>query len=300
MSTKLCVVGLVYFELDVTSAVHALSTAVPGQEVFVERLPARLGGALNPASVARALGCEVTLCHPSGLGATDRAVGAVIADLSIETRTWPATDDPAISLVVRSDGNRSFVSAADLALLAACPKLPAARWVHVPGLHEAEVLAPQLRAARERGSKVSVSGSWVPSSLTRLSGVARSAAPEPTGWDLLLLNADEASCIAGDRRDWPKLRALANEVVVTDGDRGATLFSPGGAEHVDARPTTVVDATGAGDAFAAGFLVGRLRASSDRAALELGAAAASEVLGLQGGVLHRSESFSARCAWTET
>ncbi len=122
LSAELCVVGLVYFELDVTSAVHALRMAVPGQEVFVERLPARLGGALNPASVARALGCEVTLCHPSGLGATDRAVGPSSPIFQSRLRTWAATDDPAISLVVRTDGNRSFVSAADLDLLAASPE----------------------------------------------------------------------------------------------------------------------------------------------------------------------------------
>jgi len=290
MSRELCVVGLVYFELDVTAAVEALRTVVPGQETFVERLPARLGGALNTASVARALGCDVTLCHPLGAGLIDRAVASAVAELSIEARTWPASDDGAVSLVVRSASDRAFVSAADVLVLAGCPELPQARWIHVPGLREAEVLAPQLQAARERGSLVSVAGSWEPASLGRLSD-SLYAARETTHWDLLLLNAEEASSIAGDRGHWPRLRALAHEVVVTEGDRGATLFGASPKRRVDARPAKVVDATGAGDAFSAGFLTARLRGKDDQAALELAASAAAEVLGMPGGVVRERDRF---------
>ena len=290
MSRELCVVGLVYFELDVTLAVGALTSTAAGQEAFVAQLPARLGGALNTASVARALGCDVTLCHPLGGGVTDRAVAAVVADLSIEARTWPAVDDPAVSLVVRSNSDRSFVSAADLNVLAYCPELPAAPWIHVPGLHEAELLAPQLCTARERGSRVSVSGSWVPSLFERLSAAVHTT-PPVTGWDLLLLNAKEASSIVENREQWPRLRALAHEVIVTEGAQGATLFGPSGRLKVDARPTKVVDATGAGDAFAAGFLAARVRGADDRVALELGAAAAAEVLAMAGGVVLQHARF---------
>jgi sugar/nucleoside kinase (ribokinase family) len=293
MSPELCVAGLVYFELDVTAAVAALSSVKPGQETFVSRLSARLGGALNVASVARALGCEVMLCHPGGSGLTDLAISAAVAELSISVQTWPAGDDAAISLVVRSQGDRAFVSSAELDSLAACPELPSSPWIHVPGLREAELLAPQLSAARERGSAVSVSGSWAPSSLELLAEKFRAPTPQATGWDLLLLNADEADCVAGPREQWPKLRALAHEVVVTEGDQGATLLGPRGSSSVVARPATLVDATGAGDAFAAGFLVGRLRGYDDRAVLDLASAAAATVLGIHGGVVRQPEAFKA-------
>jgi sugar/nucleoside kinase (ribokinase family) len=43
--------------------------------------------------------------------------------------------------------------------------------------------------------------------------------------------------------------------VVTEGDRGATLYQAGVRRHFPPRPTSVCDPTGAGDVFAAAFLV---------------------------------------------
>ena len=55
----------------------------------------------------------------------------------------------------------------------------------------------------------------------------------------------------------------AQIVCVTLGERGCYLASRTGASHlIDAFPTTVVDTTGAGDAFAAGFLYGLLHERS--------------------------------------
>jgi len=48
----------------------------------------------------------------------------------------------------------------------------------------------------------------------------------------------------------------APTVVVKRAGLGCTVVSGGAARDYPARPTEVVDATGAGDAFAAGFLVG--------------------------------------------
>ena len=67
--------------------------------------------------------------------------------------------------------------------------------------------------------------------------------------DLLLPNADEAAVLGEDR-----LRAIAREVVVTRGARGATWSDGTRTLEVPAVAAAVVDTTGAGDAFAAGFL----------------------------------------------
>jgi sugar/nucleoside kinase (ribokinase family) len=56
---------------------------------------------------------------------------------------------------------------------------------------------------------------------------------------------ESARSIAGTRLRW---------VVVTRGSRGADAYGPADSIHVDARPAKQVDATGAGDAFAAGLL----------------------------------------------
>ncbi|MDI6811554.1 MAG: PfkB family carbohydrate kinase, partial [archaeon] len=55
----------------------------------------------------------------------------------------------------------------------------------------------------------------------------------------------------------------ARIVCVTLGERGCYVASSTGASHlIDAYPTNVVDTTGAGDAFAAGFLYGLLHEKS--------------------------------------
>jgi 2-dehydro-3-deoxygluconokinase len=54
------------------------------------------------------------------------------------------------------------------------------------------------------------------------------------------------------------LEAGVEEVVLTAGARGASRHAADGVEHVAAVPVPTVDPVGAGDAFAAGYLSGRL------------------------------------------
>ena len=78
------------------------------------------------------------------------------------------------------------------------------------------------------------------------------------GVDLLLANEDEA-CVLGDSGDWQiagtRLAERYRNVVVKVGREGAAWFTRGAAT-VTSPPValTVVDTTGAGDAFAAGLL----------------------------------------------
>ena len=98
--------------------------------------------------------------------------------------------------------------------------------------------------------------------------------------DIVFVGRDEAQALwgcstAGD------VRALLPEpgrLVVKDSDVGATEFSADGSVFEPAIPTEVLEAVGAGDAFAAGYLAGllrgaaahdRLRAGHERARLVL-------------------------------
>ena len=65
---------------------------------------------------------------------------------------------------------------------------------------------------------------------------------------------------AADRDAARALAAHAGEVVVTLGAEGALWSDGRTVEHVPAAPAVAVDTTGAGDAFAAGFLAARPRA----------------------------------------
>jgi sugar/nucleoside kinase (ribokinase family) len=76
------------------------------------------------------------------------------------------------------------------------------------------------------------------------------------------------------------LRADVGVAVVTRSEKGCVVVGPEGTEAVPAFPIErVVDTTGAGDLFAAGFLSGLARGADDRTCGRLGALAAAEVIG---------------------
>ena len=75
------------------------------------------------------------------------------------------------------------------------------------------------------------------------------------------------------------LRADVSAAVVTRSEMGCIVLGPEGTEAVPAFPIErVVDTTGAGDLFAAGFLSGLARGADDRTCGRLGALAAAEVI----------------------
>ena len=75
------------------------------------------------------------------------------------------------------------------------------------------------------------------------------------------------------------LRADIEAAVVTRSENGCLVIGPDGTEAVPAFPVErVVDTTGAGDLFAAGFLCGLARGADDRTCGRLGVLAAAEVI----------------------
>jgi sugar/nucleoside kinase (ribokinase family) len=75
------------------------------------------------------------------------------------------------------------------------------------------------------------------------------------------------------------LRADIEVAVVTRSEKGCLVVGPDGIEAVPALPVErVVDTTGAGDLFAAGFLSGLARGADDRTCGRLGVLAAAEVI----------------------
>ena len=75
------------------------------------------------------------------------------------------------------------------------------------------------------------------------------------------------------------LRGEAKLAVVTRSEKGCVVVSRNGVEAVAAEPVEqVADVTGAGDLFAAGFLVGLARGKNHRTAARLGGLAAAEVI----------------------
>ena len=78
------------------------------------------------------------------------------------------------------------------------------------------------------------------------------------------------------------IKALRNDAklaVITRSEKGCVIVSREQTDAVSAAPIDrVVDATGAGDLFASGFLLGLSRGADNRTAARLGALAAAEVI----------------------
>ena len=282
--TSLVVAGLAYLEVYVPP--H--EAVPPGQERFVEGIALGLGGALNTASVAAALGVPVTLCAPAGQGIADLALAAQAARLGITLATLPARDDPAISLVFADAHDRAFVSSADFGALDQVEHLPAAGWIFVPGLEEAVRLAAPLARARAQGARVAVSASWNEARLAQL------AALRGTPWDLLVLNEKEALAACGSIDTAAQLLAgAASSVIVTMGPDGACGTLGGASFRARAAPAAVVDTTGAGDAFCGGLLAALVRGLAPAAALHVAARAAAIILEQRGGMLSAPDRMAA-------
>jgi sugar/nucleoside kinase (ribokinase family) len=100
--------------------------------------------------------------------------------------------------------------------------------------------------------------------------------------DILFANEAEIVSLTGEADFDAAAAAAAARVpvlVVTRGEKGAVAIEGGEQVEVPAEPVErIVDTTGAGDLFAAGFLAGRARGRSNADCLRMGAIAAAEVI----------------------
>jgi len=100
--------------------------------------------------------------------------------------------------------------------------------------------------------------------------------------DILFSNENEICSLAQTQDCEAAIARYAGKVptlIVTRSEKGAIAIHDGTRHEVDAAPVArVIDTTGAGDLFAAGFLTGYVRGEDPTTCLKLGAAAAAEVI----------------------
>ncbi|RMD89343.1 MAG: adenosine kinase [Alphaproteobacteria bacterium] len=215
-----------------------------------------------------------------------RAQGAVY-----ETPFAPA-DHPAETgrciVLVTPDGERTmntylgvteFLEPSDIDV----GQIAEAEWIFLEGYRfdgpdSHEAFARAIRAARDSGARVSITLSD-PFCIDR----HREAFARMLREDVDLLFANRAEILSMYETDDFELalaRAAAeiDMVVCTDSENGAHILSGGRRWHVPAIPTRVVDATGAGDLFAAGFLWGLTHGYDLESCGRMGNSAAAEVI----------------------
>jgi sugar/nucleoside kinase (ribokinase family) len=99
--------------------------------------------------------------------------------------------------------------------------------------------------------------------------------------DILFANHVELAALTGEDDFNAGIDALKDKVptlVVTRSEKGAVAVAGGERAEVAAEPTEVVDTTGAGDLFAAGFLYGHVKGEPLALCLKRGAIAAAEII----------------------
>lgn len=168
------------------------------------------------------------------------------------------------------------------------PSLEAAGLLHITGyLWDTE---PQKAAAREAVEIVRRHGATVSLDVADPFVVTRYR-EEFLKWipgrvDLLFANRTELSLLVGAEEDdlsiLRKAAGLAPTVVMKVGPEGSRCLHRGALVRADGVPTTVVDTTGAGDAFAAGYLYAHVNGQSPEEASRLGNRVASAVVAVEG------------------
>jgi sugar/nucleoside kinase (ribokinase family) len=253
------------------------------------------GQAANTAAWIAAQGVPVTLVGAVGDDAAGRDRVAELTRAGVDCAVDRHEGYPTGTVVVLThDGERTMVSqrGANLRLTAghvehALTAAPDAGHVHLSAytLLDAASRGAGLRAlaaARERGLTTSVDAASA-APLRRVGAAAFLTWVRDV--DLLLVNTDEATVLAGGLDPAAQARALsatARRVVVKRGAAGAVWADRSGTVGGSpARRVPVADVTGAGDAFAAGLLTTWLAGGTPEAALaragDLGALAVSTV-----------------------
>ena len=256
--------------------------------------------------------------RPGGSGANQAVwLGAMAADVRFAARVAAAdrpmyenyfrglgvvpllagdSDEPSGVLVtiIDSDGERSFLTDRGANLNLCADDLPASLLdgvsmvmvsgysLFAPGPRSA-VLA-LLAAARAHGVAVAID----PASVGFLLEVGPAAFLDWThGADWIFANAEEAQTLTGAAEATAQMQLLGahfTHVVIKCGGQGALLGGAAGVRLALPAPVVnVLDSTGAGDAFAAGFIAAHLDGADEATAMAAGIAAGARAVQSIGG-----------------
>ena len=243
----------------------------PGETLSGANLALHPGGkGANQAVAAALLGARVALLGRVGDDPAGASLLAELARRGVDTAAVGTTDQAATGaafITVTPDGENAIVVA------------PGANHRLAPGdvdavagaIRSAAVLVLQLEVPLEVVGRAVEVAAGAP---TRVVLNLAPASPVPgallAGVDVLVVNEHEASFLLGEEVDGVGAATRAAEdlrgrgpaaVTVTLGAAGAVLAGPGGSRHVPAPRATVVDTTGAGDAFV-GALAAELAAGT--------------------------------------
>jgi sugar/nucleoside kinase (ribokinase family) len=255
--------------------VEAPAGLVPDDDTPARITVAAGGQAANVAAWVVALGGAAEVYGPRSTAGTGRLVLEALGERGVRV-VGPEVDHPgAVVSLVTTEGRSLASDPGDGSWLAAvCPGswLEGADWLFVSGYtllrsQHPDRIAEVAAAARAAGVQVAVdlaSAAMITTlGAAELDARCRALAP---------------AVVLGNDAEWRALGSGAGagtsagtsagtgDRVLKHGPRGATFWQGGTAVHRPPVPGAVVDATGAGDALAAGYLVGGVETAMRTAA----------------------------------
>ena len=276
MEPLVCCVGDLVEDIVARTA----TLLVRGADVTAHVERHRGGSAANTAATVAQLGGRARFVGQIGADETGDRLAGELAAAGVECVGPRGGVTGTVLVVVEPDGERTMFSdrgaaAAFADAIVDAAWLDGAAVVHVPyyaiaAVHGTGAARSLLDEARTREMIVSVDPSSAVLADARFARLVREVEP-----DIVFCNADEADALGLDDHGLPGARL----VVVKRGARPALLR--GTVYELVPAPSVspVVDSTGAGDAFAGGFLLATARGADPVAAAEAGHAAAAPVLG---------------------
>jgi len=263
------------------------------------------GSGANSVSMVAMLGGKSTFCGLVGadqLGQTyAQRLAEVLGEHHLRTREDVATGK-CLSIISRDDAERTMLTDLGGAMELGPTDLPVeavetATWLHITGylftggqMGEAAMLA--LERALRAGTRISfdVADAFVIQHCREtVEKVIRDYA------DVVFMNEEEARLLAGtDAADAVhKVGAWTDTAVVKLGKRGSIIKKGETIIPIEAVPVEAVDTTGAGDAYAGGFLYGLARGWELEACGHLASAVAGLTVSQVGGVVRDQQRLLA-------
>ena len=233
-----------------------------GRELYASGLLATVGGTFNVAAALQRLNLNVGMVGEVGNDEWSQRSLAAMKEEGVSSSLMSVLDRPlpSLSVCMTHEGDRGFltydVPSVEPGLSCSVNVLMAVEREEARFLlcYLGSSVAAYAPTARKRGITVVADCSWDESWLT--SAEMKSSLCLT---DILIANEPEARTITGESDPIAALHALAEHVpfvVVKQGAKGASAIVDGQEYHAATTPVPVVDATGAGDCFNAGFLYG--------------------------------------------
>lgn len=273
-----------------------------GSKLEVERPHYTLGGgAANAAVTFARAGLKTGAVVKTGDDEAGESIARALEDERV--KVFPAVDKKLgtgySTILLNVGGERTILVYRGAAGNFAPKDIPRAslraKWAYVsPGTMDLSLMKQIIETLKRRGAKVAMvpSKKYVEMGMNKLKDIFRQI-------DVVVVNREEASRLTGV--DYKKSRAIFKKfddvvpgiAVMTDGANGS-LVSDGRYIYRASifKEKALADRTGAGDAFASGFVTGLIRKNDVHYAMRYGAANATSVvehIGAQTGILKKGD-----------